>query len=96
MENQRNAVQRADLDGGNNQSANCSYTPNPKQRRGFPCPDLDELALIVNWKESLQARLADACHRLEVYGLHLGEEANLLAEVVAFKKACLEARGAAR
>jgi hypothetical protein len=54
--------------------------------------DLDDLALIANWKHALLARISDAQDRFETVGLHPMEEANLIAEVAAFKEACRRAR----
>lgn len=54
--------------------------------------DLDGLALIVNWKDAVLARIGDARHRFVTVGLHPAEEANLIAEVAAFKDACGRAR----
>ncbi len=54
--------------------------------------DFDELALLANWKDAVLARIHDAQDRFETTGLHPVEEANLIAEVVAFKEACGRAR----
>jgi hypothetical protein len=53
---------------------------------------LDDLALLANWKQALLARISDAQERFETVGLHPVEEANLIAEVAAFKEACRRAR----
>jgi hypothetical protein len=54
--------------------------------------DLDDLALLANWKHAILARIHDAQDRFETVGLHPVEEANLIAEVLAFKEACRRAR----
>ena len=54
--------------------------------------DLDGPALLANWKRAVLARIHDAQDRFETIGLHPVEEANLIAEVVAFKEACGRAR----
>jgi|KBSSwiStaDraftv2_1062776.scaffolds.fasta_scaffold847242_2 hypothetical protein len=54
--------------------------------------DLDSLALLVNWKYAVLARISETQDRFETVGLHPMEEANLIAEVAAFKEACRRAR----
>jgi hypothetical protein len=54
--------------------------------------DLDDLALLANWKHAVLARISDAQDRFETVGLHPMEEANLIAEVAAFVDACGRAR----